>query len=774
VLGTILSGQANPVQAAVARGTTTPRDELLLLVVEINEQTSSEAIPILRSEQKGLCASATQWLAWRLRLPQIEPIFFGGDTYFPISAIDQVKLALDEAGQSLRILAPAEAFEATKFRQAQRPRALTESSPAGGFLNYDLITQHLTGSAPGRTSGLFEIGAFGGDHGVLIASALAQGARAGQEFVRLDTTWTQDAPEKRTTWRIGDAITHPAASWGRSVRFGGIQFGSNALTQPYFNPAPLQTISGEAVLPSTVDVFLNNKIISSKEVPPGPFSLTQLTTVGGGASMQVVVRDPLGRERVMSHPFYASPSLLAKGFSDFSIEAGQTRMNYGLISADYGRGFAAGTWRRGMSDQVTAEVHAEVAQGGQVTAGLNATKLAPRLGLLNLAGAISRGESGVGQWGAVGFERNLIGKMGFGVSTQRASAAFTQLGLANGELPPRSLSTGSINFSTVPWGSVNVSLIHRESQARERAALLSANYSVNVFQKSTLNVSWVNTLSASSTRSLFVLLTIPLDRQVSSSIAAQRNSNDSLRQTEFATQAQRNLPAGEGLGGQVRVTDRGTQEVGGVAQTDRFTARFDLVRSPQNKLASRGMLSGGIAFLDGSTYLTRRITDSFAVVSIPDYPGVRVFADNQLVGKTDASGTAFLPRLRAYEFNRIGINQTDLPLDAKVDAVTVNATPGYRSGVVVKFPVGRARGGLIQILLDDGMPLPAGAIVTRDGNPETFPVAMNGAVYLTGLDQENEIEAHWRDQTCRIHLRAPASADPVPNYGALRCAGVAR
>ena len=60
--------------------------------------------------------------------------------------------------------------------------------------------------------------------------------------------------------------------------------------------------------------------------------------------------------------------------------------------------------------------------------------------------------------------------------------------------------------------------------------------------------------------------------------------------------------------------------------------------------AFRGSVNGGVAFLGGNTFLSRRITDSFAVVKVPDYSGVGVYADNQLVARTDANGNAIVAK----------------------------------------------------------------------------------------------------------------------------------
>ena len=97
---------------------------------------------------------------------------------------------------------------------------------------------------------------------------------------RLDTTWTRDMPERLATLRVGDGISAPGA-WGRAVRFGGVQFGTNFATQPTLITTPLLAARGEAVVPSTVDVFINGRPVASEVVPPGPFAIENLPAITG-------------------------------------------------------------------------------------------------------------------------------------------------------------------------------------------------------------------------------------------------------------------------------------------------------------------------------------------------------------------------------------------------------------------------------------------------------------------------------------------------------------
>jgi outer membrane usher protein len=93
--------------------------------------------------------------------------------------------------------------------------------------------------------------------------------------------------------------------------------------------------------------------------------------------------------------------------------------------------------------------------------------------------------------------------------------------------------------------------------------------------------------------------------------------------------------------------------------------------------------SGGIGAVRDHVFASRRLTQSFATVQVGDHAGVGVYADNQLVGVTDASGRAVVPRLRPFDRNAIRIDADDLPLDAQISGaeqiVRPAGAPAWRS-----------------------------------------------------------------------------------------------
>ena len=149
-----------------------------------------------------------------------------------------------------------------------------------------------------------------------------------------------------------------------------------------------------------------------------------------------------------------------------------------------------------------------------------------------------------------------------------------------------------------------------------------------------------------------------------------------------------------------------------------------------------------------------------------------MYVENQLTTHTDAGGRALLYNLRPYEANRISIVPEDLPLDTAIAAAATILAPPYRSGVIARFPVERVRGGTFRLVMEDGSPVPAGATVTLQG--ASFPVVLNGVVYVTGFDHGVSAEAAWSGGRCLFRLEPPPPDDPLPDMGTIRCKSVRR
>jgi outer membrane usher protein len=734
------------------------------LTVTINGQERPETALVLRDKSGRLLVREEDLRNWRLRVPSTSALTHDGASFYRLEDLRGLSYRVNEAQQALALDGPPSLFEGTQLR---RSTSLTVPSlpPLGGFLNYDLFATHVDGLT--RGNGLLELGGFG-KFGAAISSFLARDVGGSSaRYIRLETTLTQDHPADLSSFRFGDAISR-AGTWGRPVRFGGAQWSTNFATQPGFVTFPLPSLAGEAVLPSTVDLYVNDALRLRREIPSGPFTIPDLPIVTGQGEARLIVRDLLGRERVIVQPYYATPRLLQPGLHDFSYELGVARRNYGFASDDYGRALAVGTHRFGFSDRFTGEAHGEVL-ADQRTLGLGGAYLWNGIGVMSGSVAGSHGDRGTGGLLSAAFERNTR-QFSVGANTQVATHDFVQLGLQPNELAPNQISQVFASTSAGRYGSFGVNYVQQSYRDRDDVKLVSGTYNVN-FGKLNVGFSVIRFLNGDERTIAGLTLTLPLDSRTTASATATAQHKD----REALFQVQRNLPAGTGVGYRLAagVGDSDRREAAISAQNDVGTYTFEASHSAGDT-AVRASASGGVATIGGKAFMSRRISDSFAVVELPEYPNVRVYADNQLVARTGNDGAALLPRLRAYETNAISIEQADLPLDAQVKGVQVYAVPYYRSGMLVKFPVTRSRGALLKVVLADSQPLPSGAVVQLVGADEEFPVGLNGEIYVTGLQAKNQLRIIWRSQSCDLDVAFAESSDPIPDLGTYTCGGVVR
>lgn len=738
----------------------------LLLEVHLNQQPQHETDLFLSfgaRPDKNLYAKGSDLKRWRLLAPAVTPYVYEGEKYYPLDAFPGLTYRVDTSTETLRITAPAAAFSGTIVDGLFPENPQPQHTPWGGFLNYDFLGSRITGLT--SLNSLLEAGLFN-DWGVGTSSFLGQGINhAHSQWTRLDTTWTHDNPETMTTLQLGDSINDGGMT-GLAVRMGGLQYGTNFTTRPYFITFPLPTIGGQAALPSTVQLYVNGLLKESKQVPPGPFSIPAVPVVTGPGTATVVVRDALGREQVISASFYASSDLLKSGLDDYSISIGKLRENYGLESNDYGPAAATGIFRHGFTDNFTGELRGETSAGLQDVS-IGGTFAASDSGVFNAGLALAHSNLGQGMLGLVGYQwQGPV--FTAGTNIQLASSDFTELGY-NGQPAPSKQITASVGAFLGGGGSVSLTYLDQDSPLFGRARLVTANYSVNVGRIGFFTANAFHSLTGSSNNGVLLMFTLPFGERSDVSMGVQRQNNTDQA---FAT-VQENLPTGTGSGYRVS-TQLGPYALNQAEydyQNNVGTYRVGAMNT-DGQTSYQGEAAGSLAIIDGGVFPTRQIQGAFGLVEVPGIPNVTVYADNQPIGTTDKHGDALVPVLRPYQNNPISLDAGSLPMSSQVNSLQQNAVPRFNSGVIVKFPITSTRGATLTINLQDGKPLPAGASVQIAGQQQTFPVGFHGEVYITGLASHDRLRANWEQQSCIINVSLPETTDPLPDLGTYTCIGI--
>jgi outer membrane usher protein len=770
--------QATTVQAAVVES----RDiEELLLAVSINGQKTTDVALIMRLTATGsLLVRRDDLLRWRLVVPSTAGVMRDGELLYPLNALAGLTYRVDEPEQMLLIVAPAQLFAATQVAGSHGSLVDPTPSPFGGFLNYDVF--HTSDPDRNSTNALAEVGMFNG-WGMGVSNFLRQDLPEEQRIVRLETTWTHDRPAQMTSLRLGDLV-NAGGSWGRPVRFGGVQWGTNFASQPGFISFSRPAMAGEATLPSTLDLYVNDTLRMRRQVPAGPFSIQDMPVMTGQGEARLVVTDLLGREQVIVAPYYASPRLLDAGLNAYSYEIGAIREDFGIASNHYGRPLAVATFRRGVSSYFTGEIHAELLENQQ-TAGISSVLLWPAAGVFSASMAVSRSDAaadrdgmgklsgtigGYGTLFAAGFQAQNH-RFGYGVNAQWSSEDFAQVGLERGRPAPRLTAQAFASFAMRRAGAIGLSYTRQDPRDAERVDLLNATYNVTLGRIGFLGLSFVRVLGAQPASIASLNFTRLLGKRDTGSVFASRDGGH----TRATMRVQRSLPQGEGVGYRLAtgLADSDRREAAMTVQSGFGTYEAE-VGQFEGETSYRGSVSGGVALLGSDAFLSRRIDSSFAVVEVPGYRNVSVYRDNQPIARTNAEGVALISRLRPYEVNSLRIEQADLPLDAKIGTLQLDAIPYLRSGLLLSFPVKRSRGATFKIVLDNGDDLPAGATVKIGGQSEAFAVGLRGEVYVTDLAAKNDLQVTWREQSCAVAVPFPESSDPLPDLGTFLCSGVTR
>jgi outer membrane usher protein len=784
ILGWLLCGAGEASYAA-------PSEDRVEAVLEValSADGPGEAMIVLRGPDGGLFLSEEDFNRLRLRLPAAAPENHEGRRYYPLSAIKGCTVAIDEAHQRAVISAPGSAFDATHLNAAERQHPSVTPAALGGFLNYQLSAQQIEGETSGGVLG--EFGVFAGA-GVVTNSMVGRYDDTQQQLIRLDTTYTREFPDQLETLSVGDAISDPGA-WGNAVRFAGVRWSHDFTLRPDLVTTPLLTAGGTATVPSSVDVFVNNQLVSSNQVAAGPFVIDRLPTVSGTGDVNVVVRDALGREQVITQSFYTSTGLLARGLSQYSVDVGSVRNNYALASDDYGTTLAEGTYRRGITDYFTLESHAEYQADYAHAAGLSAALGVGRLGVLNLTAANGGDSGGSGWLSGVGVEHRGT-RVSFVASTLWASRNFAEVGQAlepDMRLRQRDLAQAGLTLGRA--GALALAFVrqtYRDSPAQET---LSLTHTLNLGRFGYLNLTLSRTHSpeevssvalasagtglpavgdltvssaAQNSTSAFLIYVLPLSGRRSASVQAVGGRGSGAPQNEMIGGVMESPPIGPGSGYRLSASTAGNYDA---AWQQQFHALDVQVEAARNEGVDGENLyaSGALVLLDGELAATRTVNNSFAVVDVAGLPNVPVYVENQLTTQTDASGKALLYNLRPYEANHISIQPEDLPLDTTIASTRTVLAPPSHSGVIARFPVERVRGGTFKLATEDGKPVPAGAVVKFNGNE--FPVVLDGMVYVTGYDHGAAGEASWETGRCVFRLEPPPSDDPLPDLGLVRC-----
>jgi outer membrane usher protein len=713
----------------------------ILIEIELNGKRSEQPVQALRNQNKFFVSQDTLRIL-RIRERGLSEVNHSGETFYELSG-SGISYTFDEGEQFLKVSAPAAAFDRSEIDLATKSSQQPDRSGTGIFFNHDF--QLSRANEKYALAGLIEFGLFS-PAGILTSRFANSNVFSGKP-VRLDTQFMRDFPSKMMTLLIGDAISQ-GSSWSRALPYGGIRWASKFSTQPGFIPFPLPSLNGEAAQPSTVDLFVNGIRAGRSNVDPGPFTIRNIPIMTGQGNVQIVVTDVLGRQRVITQSYMADPQILRHGVTSYALETGFLRNNYGRSSAEYGAWFTSGSYKRGITDNLTIDLGSQLSKTVQTT-GAGSSFAIPTLGSMNISGVVSHSSAGVGA--LVRAQMQHRGRqMSVGAAISFASRSFNTLGVSF----DRERLVAQLQFSRSLRKGLSISSGYLYRSIYPSSSAKSKFSAANI------------TLNAQLTRSIFLLASVnyaPTDRQANSvalslmiPLGGGRTviAASDVRENGYLSQVEMNkpLPVGSGLGYRVRTS---TNHLGdrvlesSLSYQNPFGAYTFESALKGSQASWRLTETGSLILLDKQLFLSRWVTDSFAAIKVDGGAGLKVFANNHFVARTNRRGMALIPNLVPYEANSVRVDDEGLPVESNVDLSEKRVTPMPRSGVSLKVASSRVTGAVLRLTKENGEPLPLGAEAMVLGQAEPLFVGYRGDLYVAQPSCPLTIEVRWPGGFCR-------------------------
>lgn len=751
--------------------------QMAILKVVLNQEEKGEFL-VSVEENGDFLLSLEDLKKMGFSDPRGKTTVMEGSVFLSLKSLEGVTIRFDEKKLILHLSADPRLLtrKTLPMRYAKQLKVYYPKETSA-FLNYHLTAFAGDGFVYEKTALTNQLGFRTGDILFLSDSSYADQKGERGRFVRLQSNMTYDQRETLRRFVLGDAFAS-SGDLGSTLNLGGMSFSKVYRIDPYFISYPEVSFSGLASLPSDVEVYRDGVLIKKDRISPGGFELRDIPTYVGTGMVEVVLRDPFGKEQRIRLPYYFSDRLLKQGLHDFSYHLGFLREAFGDASNRYGDLAFLGFHRYGFSPTLTAGMRAEASKD-VLNLGPSLTWLLPgRSGLVDASLAWSRvkgGESG----GALSLGYLYQGRdLSVNGLLRSFSRDYSNLVLERAKKESEKLKwevSGGASYSSSLLGSFSIGWSQGKKDSGAETRNLLASYSRRITERSTLVATFKRDFVARSSE-VMLRLNYFFKKGITASGGYQRSHGISSEQL----QVMKNLPLGEGFGGRI-LAERAEGQEGTIGAYDlqlQYNGRYGQLAGECSRAdrtdAYSFSVAGAVAYVGRTLGLTRPIQDSFALVKVGDLKDVQVFFNNQEMGRTDASGKILIPNLGSYQDNQITVNDRDIPMEYTLSEVARYVSPPLRSGSFVEFGATKIQAVIGTLKVKIGEALKTAEYVEFklmvEGKERLFPTGKDGEFYLENLKPGTyRGQVHFLDKDRFFEVTVPKSDEILVDIGEVIC-----
>lgn len=707
---------------------------------------------------------------------EIATIAKNGIPYINLKNLTNTKYNLDTATLTLEINFPTQSMKKQIMEGIVEDKNFPHSESATGmFLNYDITTTNIQNKK--YLAGVQELNIFS-DKGICTNSFLVKKSFGTKErtnkLARLETNYTFDNVDKMARIRVGDSITK-ASSWSGGTRFGGIQYSTNFAVRPDFITFPLAAFTGKAELPTTLDVYANSTQLYRAKVKPGDFEIMNLPVTSGRGDIVVRTEDITGKVRTITIPYYIVPMLLKPGLSDYSIDFGAQRKNYGVDSNKYKSLVTNIDYMHGLNEYWTSGAHFEaVRKNGTFgvtnnlkigTSGIITNSLATNIHKTNKAQRIMIGYSYQGT------------PISFNVSVSKNSENYIDIYNFPLRTSTKPLFQASAGYNNLKLGSIFLNFLSYQTAPTtegpgNKVRVISLSYQKDITKKIFSRFSIGKNMSKKDKSSFgSISFGINLDKQYVN-INSSRSSSSRTNQVAISSINNRYL----GVGYNAAFTKGAANTTAYDMTFDRRGQYFDtalfLFGEGKHNIQQLNLM-GSVIAMDKSVFLGQQVQGSLALVRTRGIKNIPVYNNNLIVGVTNNKGKAIIPNVIPYSTSEIRLDEEKLPLNVDFASVKMKTRPKYKTGIILDFDINEVRSIEMSLVGDKGEHFKVNKLIRVLNVEEEIFTGYDSKIYINDVKDMKMLEGGGcfeADRCCKFSVPLPTGInETVIDLGEVIC-----